>query len=744
MNKFKPSRYNGFKRPLSSSTESFQTYLNFLPSHVRHHSVPVTLSTMLKSYRIPSDPSSYPSLLKACTSLAVYPLGLSIHQCAIVNGFAVDSYIASSLITFYAKSGNVDSARKVFEGMTDRNVVPCTAIIGCYSRAGDVVESFSLFSNMRRQGTEPSSVTLLEITQGNLELIQVKLLHSCALMYGFESDRVLVNSLVNAYSKCGNIEDAEALFLLMDQRDIVSWNILISAYAQNGKVDVILQLLKRMGVEGNEPDQQTFGSLVSATALWSNLRLAKLVHGKILRASIYIDAHLQTSLTVMYLKCGSVKDALEIFQHAPERDVVQWTALISGLVQNECADKAMMVFQSMLEAGECPSSATLASVLAACAQLGSYWLGTSVHGFLVRQRVPVDIAVQNSLVNMYAKCGHVNQSEAIFNHIQEKDVVSWNAIIVGYAQNGYVSNALSYFRAMRISCRTPDSITVVSLLQACASIGALHQGKWMHSYIIRSCLGSFIMVNTALVDMYSKCGNMAYAQNCFNHMSEHDLFSWSTIITGYGSHGKGEIAIRMYSEFLKCGFRPNDVVFLSVLSACSHNGLVDQGLSLYSSMIEEYKIAPRLEHRACIIDLLCRAGQVNEAYNFYRENSTEPEVHALGMLLDACRTHGHEELSDKVATEMVKLRPEDAGHYIQLAHSYAATSRWNNVGEALITMRSLSLTKQPGWSFIELCGNITTFFRDHSSHPQYEEIQRVLKIMRWEMERFDIDVNAIK
>ncbi|KAF8039433.1 hypothetical protein BT93_B1849 [Corymbia citriodora subsp. variegata] len=718
----------------ASLTRSLNATINRLSSQGAHRDVLLAFSSM-RINRVPADPHTFPSVLKACTHLDLYPLGLSFHQCLIVYGFTSDAYIASSLITFYAKFGQVRSAGKVFDLMPERNVVPWTAIIGCYRKAGDVDASFDLLNDMRHEGVEPSSVTLLEVLAGDLELTRVQSLHCCALVYGFGSDVILLNSFLNAYGKCGSIDDAKALLELMDQRDIISWNTLVSAYARIGNFEEVMHLLTRMKDEGVEPGQQTLGSLLSAVAARGDLYLGKVVHGQILRAGLEVDAHIASILVIMYLKCGNPAGACRTFELAPDKDVVLWTAFISGLVQNNNADKALLVFKSMLESGETPSTDTIASIFAACAQTGSYSLGTSIHGYVLRRRIPVELAAQNSLVTMYAKCNHVMQSRAVFNNMEKKNLVSWNAIIVGYAQQGQLSEVFTMFHDMREALQLPDPITIVSLLQACALVGALHQGKWVHSFVLRSCFGQCIEIETALVDMYAKCGDLDNAQKCFDRMSQHDLVSWGAIIAGYGSHGKGGTALKMYSEFLHRGFQPNDVIFLSILSACSHTGLVNQGLSLFKSMTEDYGIVPRLEHHACIVDLLSRAGRVHEAYAFYKRTFPRPSFHALGILIDACRVSGDAELIEIIAREMSMLELIDAGSYVQLLHGYASLNRWDNVGESWAQMRSLGLKKLPGWSFIELYGEVTTFFKDHVSHPQFEEIVWLLKTLSREMKK---------
>ncbi|KAF6156570.1 hypothetical protein GIB67_000035 [Kingdonia uniflora] len=639
----------------------------------------------------------------------------------------------------YSKLGDTGNARKVFDGMPDKNVVPWSAIIGCYSRWGDVGMALSMYNRMRHEGVQPNLVSLLGLLGGVFELDTVECIHAFIVRSGFEKDLVLTNSLLNVYGRCGRADVAWKLFKSMNHKDIVSWNSLFASYAHNVDVTHVFELLKKMMNEGENPNHQTFGSVLSAVANESKLEIGMMVHGMIVKAGFELDVHVDTNLIVMYLKCGNIDAAFRLFDQSTEKDVISWTSMITGLVQNDRASKALRVFQCMLKTGMEPVSTTIASAIAACAQLGSLDMGSSIHGYIVRHKIQVDTAVQNSLVSMYSKCGNLDRSWVVFNGIRNKDVVTWNALVAGYAQDGYLWKALVLFNDMKVSQERPDFITVVSLLQACASHGALHQGKWLHNFVIRNRVGPCISIDTALVDMYSKCGEIDIARKCFKDMPEQDIVSWSTIIAGYGCHGRGEMALRMYDEFLKSGIEPNNVLFLSVLCACSHSGLVHEGMDIFRTMTEEFGVEPRIKHRACIVDLLSRAGRLEEAYNFVKRMFLRPTIEVMGILLSACRAYGKADLRDlreTITREILSLCPDnagDAGNYVQLAHSYALMNKWDGMGETLMQIRSLGLKKVPGWSSVEIHGNVTTFFVDHPSHPEYEELMLTLKLLGKEM-----------
>ncbi|PIM98170.1 hypothetical protein CDL12_29352 [Handroanthus impetiginosus] len=355
----------------TAATKSVNATITRFSGQSFHREVLLIFTSMLKSPSTTPDAFTYPSVLKACTSLSLFPLGLSLHQQIIINGFSLDPYISSSLINFYAKFQNIDYAQKVFDMMPESNIVPWTAILWCYSHAGDMRKAFFLYNSMQHEGISPSWVTILNMLSRVSESAQVDVLHACIFKHGYMCEVNLMNCLLSVYAKCGREKDARELFELLNEKDIVSWNSLINAYAVVGNLTEVLKLFSRMRVENIEPDHQTFGSLASAVAREGSLELGRITHGQILTSGFELDKHVGTSLVALYSRCRNVDDALQIFERAADKDTVFWTTMISGLAQNDCADKALRMFQKMLISGVPPSAATMACLLAACAQLGS-------------------------------------------------------------------------------------------------------------------------------------------------------------------------------------------------------------------------------------------------------------------------------------------------------------------------------------------------------------------------------------
>ncbi|KAK8931340.1 Pentatricopeptide repeat-containing protein [Platanthera zijinensis] len=567
----------------------------------------------------------------------------------------------------------------------------------------------------------------------SLSLLRLgRLLHQRAVVLGVAAEPHLATSLLHMYAMNSRMPDAHQMFDQMPVRKVVPYSAMISAYCRSANMNAAISIYSTMLNDGIRPNSVTFLGLLSGVSA-----CGPHLHASVITSGFESDSHLVTAIISMYLKFTDFDRALKLFDRSPEKDVVMWTAMISGLVRNDRADEALLVFRRMA-ASLSPSNESVAIAVSACAQLGLLGAGASIHGFVIRHCLPLDNAAENSLITLYAKCGHLRRSRSLFESMEGRDLVSWNAIVSGFAHNARLEEALGFFTGMISANQRPDAITVASLLQGCAAVAALDQGKLMHSFMIRHEVESSLSMETSLVDMYSKCGHIGSAEKCFDRMVEKDVVAWSVIIAGYAAHGMGEVALKTYSDFLKTEMEPNSVMLLSVLSACSHSGHVSEGLSIFDSMKEKFGVDPRLEHCSCVVDLLCRAGNVEEGLKFIRSMSPAANDDVLGIILDACRATDRGELAEKVAEEM-ELKLDTAGSYVQLARNYAAKRQWDGVGEALRRMRGLGLKKTPGWSFVELNGRKYLFFADDSSHTQWDEIIGLLNILRNETKDVDDD-----
>ncbi|KAH9530771.1 hypothetical protein CY35_19G002200 [Sphagnum magellanicum] len=327
---------------------------------------------------------------------------------------------------------------------------------------------------------------------------------------------------------------------------------------------------------------------------------------------------------------------------------------------------------------------------------------------------------------MYAKCGSMEDAQTVFNKMPSHDVVTWNSMILGHVKCGQGQKALELFQQMNKEGVKPDSVTFVGVLNACASIVALEEGRCVHQQIIESGWDSNVFVGNSLVDMYAKCGSMEDAQTVFNKMPSHDVISWNAILGGCAMHGHGNEALKLFEQMCEEGVKPDDITFVCLLSACSHAGLVDEGMSCYASMITVYMISPKSEHYSCMVDLLGRAGKLHEAENMIKVMPGKPYVPAWRALLGACKIHGNLEMGERVAKQFLELEPENAVDYVLLSNIYAAAGNRHLCENVEQKRQERGVENQTGCTWIEVKNEVHSFIAGDQDHPQMMEIHTEL------------------
>ncbi|KAH9288744.1 hypothetical protein KI387_032861 [Taxus chinensis] len=464
----------------------------------------------------------------------------------------------------------------------------------------------------------------------------------------------------------------------MTERDLFSWNIVIAAYTRHGHPHEALTLFQQMQRTGVRPDQFTFASILPACGKIRALKQGTDIHQSIIKKGFLSDIVVASALVDMYAKCGSMQKAFELFHNMPKRNVVSWTAMIAGYAKNGFVEKALETFEQMQLAGVKPDSATFASILPACAKMGALEQGTDIHQSIMEGGFLSDV-VASALVDMYAKCGSIYRARELFNKMPQKDVVSWTAMIAGYAQNGFAEKALKTYKQMQLTGVKPDSTTFVSVLPACAKMGALKQGMDVHQSIIESGFLSTVVVANALVDMYAKCGSIHKACELFNKMHERDVVSWNAMIAGYAQNGFSKDSLKCFEIMKQSGTYPDHVSFIYVLLACSHAGLVNEGCKYFNGMSASYSITPTIDHYVCMVDILGRAGYLEESLDFVIKMPIKPVVLVWMCFLGACRAHNNTGLGLFTASLLFELDPTNAATYVLLSNIYAEVGRWGEV-----------------------------------------------------------------
>ncbi|KAJ7555610.1 hypothetical protein O6H91_05G046600 [Diphasiastrum complanatum] len=612
--------------------------------------------------------NTYVCLLKGCTRKKALVEGKRVHALIVLRGLDSNIYLGNTLVDMYAKCSSVLNARQVFDSMPEHNVFSWTTIISAYANHGQGEEAINLFQQMQQTGIPPNKVAFVVALKACARipaLEQGKQLHLDIIKSGFESDATVGNTLVDMYAKCGSIEDACQVFNNMHERDVVSWNAMIAGYAQHGLGKKAIALYEQMKEEGVQPNNVTHVVLLKACASIAALEQDKQLHLDIIKSGFKSDANFERTLVDIYAKC--IEDAQQLF-NMHKQDVVSWNAMIAGYAQHGLVKEALALYEQMKQEGLQADIVAYVVLLRACGSSASLEQGKQLHLDIIRSGFELDAIVQSTLVDMYAKCGCIEDAHKVFNNMHERDVVSWTAMIAGYTQNGLGKEALALHEEMKQKGVQPDIVTYVVLLKACASIAALEQGKRLHLDIIKSGLELHLSVGSTLVDMYAKCGCIEEARQVFNNMREQNVVSWTAMIAGYAQQGLGKEALTLLEQMQREGMKPNEATYVSVLSACSHSGLVDRGRHLFDSMCQDHGVTPTMDHYACMVDLLGRAGCLADAEDFITRMPIEPNAVVWMTLLGAARNHGHAEIGRRAFDHVVKLEPENAAAYVLLSN----------------------------------------------------------------------------
>lgn len=425
-----------------------------------------------------------------------------------------------------------------------------------------------------------------------------------------------------------------------------------------------------------------------------------------------------------------------VFSLARHYNVFTWNTMIRGYAESESPGSAIELYQQLHASSVKPDTHTYPFLLKAIAQLAAIREGEAVHSIVKKNGFESLVYIQNSLIHMYASCGQAESSHKVFSVMTQRDLVAWNTVINGFALNGRPIEALTLFKDMGSEGVEPDGFTVVSLLTACAELGALSLGRRLHVFMIKTGLTENMHANNALLDLYSKCGTVRDAHRVFDEMRERNVVSWTSLIVGLAVNGFGEEAIVLFRGLEMEGLRPTEITYVGVLYACSHCGMVDEGFSYFQKMKEEDGIVPRIEHYGCMVDLLGRAGLFQQALSFIKGMPVQPNAVIWRTLLAACTVHGKSDLAEVVRARLLQLEPKHSGDYVLLSNLYASEHRWSDVQRVRRQMLSEGVRKSPGHSIVELGNRIHEFIIGDRSHPQseaiYEKLAEIMRLLKLE------------
>ncbi|KAG2327853.1 hypothetical protein Bca52824_010581 [Brassica carinata] len=658
----------------------------------------------------------FTAVLSSLAATEYVGLGRQIHCITVKNGLLVFVALSNALVTMYSKCESLTEACKMFDSSDDRNSITWSAMVTGYSQNGESVEAVKLFSRMFSAGIKPSEYTIVGVLNACSDICYVeegKQLHSFLLKLGFENHLFATTALVDMYAKAGCLEDARKGFNCLQERDVALWTSIISGYVQNSDNEEALLLYCGMKTEGIIPNEPTMASVLKACSSLATLELGKQVHGHTIKHGFSLEVPIGSALY----------NACKMFDSSDDRNSITWSAMVTGYSQNGESVEAVKLFSRMFSAGIKPSEYTIVGVLNACSDICYVEEGKQLHSFLLKLGFENHLFATTALVDMYAKAGCLEDARKGFNCLQERDVALWTSIISGYVQNSDNEEALLLYCGMKTEGIIPNEPTMASVLKACSSLATLELGKQVHGHTIKHGFSLEVPIGSALSTMYSKCGSLEDGSLVFQRTPNKDVVSWNAMISGLSHNGRGEEALELFEEMLAVGTEPDDVTFVNVISACSHKGFVERGWSYFNKMSDQFGIVPKVDHYACMVDLLSRAGQLKEAKEFIESASIDHGICLWRILLSACKNHGSCELGAYAGEKLMALGSRESSTYVLLSSIYTALGRMRDVERVWGLMRANGVSKDVGCSWITVEKQCHTFVVGDTMHPRVEEIK---------------------
>ncbi|XP_008230940.1 PREDICTED: pentatricopeptide repeat-containing protein At2g13600-like [Prunus mume] len=700
------------------------------------------------------------SLLKNLTENRLINEGMVLHNRLIKMGLSSERYIAIRLLIMYLdsrKSAQVSEIVKGFDGF-DPTVHNC--LINANIQWGNLDQARRLFDEMP------------------------------------ERDAVSWTALISGLMRYGRVDESMWYFERNPFHNVVSWTAATNGLVQNGLNAEALKLFLKLLDSGVRPNDVTFTSVLRACAGFGEIGLGMSVLGLIVKTGFEHNISVSNSLITlclkmgekalarrifdqmekkdvvswtaildMYVGMGDLREARRIFDEMPERNEVSWSAMIARYSQSGHPEEALKLFLQMSRNGFVPNRSCLAIILSALATLEDLRVGMNIHAHVVKIGYEKDVFISSSLVDLYCKCGKTKEGRLAFDSMLEKSVVSWNSMVGGYCLNGQMEEAkvlfdsipapnnvswntmvggylenkefdkvFEVFNEMLLCGETPNTSTFSSVLSGCGSIASLEKGKNLHGKAIKHGTQYDVFVGTALVDMYAKSGDIESSKKVFDRMPEKNEVSWTVMIQGLAENGFAEESLLLFEEMNRTSIvAPNELMLLSVLFACSHTGLVDDGLQYFNSMEAVYGTKPKGKHYTCVVDILSRSGRLVEAEELLKSMPFEPETNAWSALLSGCTKHKNEDIAERTAKKLWELVIKNSAEYVMLSNIYASAGRWVDVLNIRRLMKDRGLKKSGGCSWVEVKNEVHCFYSEDTSHCQLAEIYDLLELVRFEM-----------
>ncbi|KAH7278096.1 hypothetical protein KP509_38G024200 [Ceratopteris richardii] len=646
---------------------------------------------------------TYTPLISACTSQFSLSEGCRLHARVNATELRADVVVGTALVVMYGKFGSLDRMRFMFDTMPFRDALCWTALISAYVHHGKSKIALEAFFLMERENVSPIKVTFITILSAcsSKEFLSAgKELHAYIKRSGVESDINIANALLSMYGRCGSVESARLVFDSMQEWNLISWNAIITVYAQNEKGAEALCIAYHMQ-QSILPDDITLVSMLDACASLGALSDGMRIHACISTSRLEGNPTLGNAIINMYGKCNKPEKAVEVFDAMKEHDAVTWNTLISVFTNQENGGQRALFIGKRIHA-LIANNSIAQDVVLGTAILNMYGKSHMLSfACQIFNLMPVkNVVCWTAMISAYAQNEKIKEAVSLFHSIEMKqDVVLWNSMLAAFSQNQLANSSLILFEQMLQEGIAPNRATFVSSLDACTSEVILKDGKHFHSRIRGASFEQDTIVENSLIAMYGRCGSLDVACELFGQLQKRNLFAWSSMIAAYAQRGLGKEALGVFTQMQQEGIVPDEITFVNVLSACSHAGLVHEGCEQFTSMQDDYGITPTIDHYNCMIDLLGRSGQLDEIERLIINMKVPPTAISWLTFLSACRNNKDVRRGVWAAESLFKVDPNDATPYILLSSLYAAVGRLNDATDVILRMNCKGLrceTIDPG------------------------------------------------
>lgn len=638
--------------------------------------------------------------ISSCSKLRWIFCGKQVHAQAVVSDLASNPFVKASLVDMYSKFGDLHSAVSSFR----------------LGPAGDPAVVNSMVSGLVGSGLHYEALRLLRETWnssdfrftnytfvsaikacGDLPQGIGRHLHGLLVKCGCDSDCFVGTSLVDMYGRFGDADGMERALRCVTRPDLALQNAMIVGSAQNGLYGIALEHFMELRLGGFAPDECTLSSVLKACGGLRLINLGRIVHGLLEVSDLRHSLVVGTALIDMYLKCGEVEGGRSVFDRMQKRSAITYNTMIAGLGQNQRFEEATALFVHMNREGP---GADLATFVAAIGSSPGH--GWAIYARAAKCGLGRSSMVENVLLDSVLRDGEIKEALDFFHQMEDPDVVSWTTVISGLTQSGFYSEALELFRKMMMSTKiSPNVFTFSSALKACGRLADLEQGRTVHACLLKHGPVGDGYTASSIMDMYASCGALEESRRVFRGLPEGDVVTWNTMIGSYASHGYGRKALELYERMVEEGVAPSHVTFISLLSACSRCGLVDEAVGLFERMAHDHGVNPRMEHYACMVDLFGRAGMLEKARGVIESMPFEPDSSIWTVFLASCRVHGRVELAGFARDHLLAMGDEDSRTHVLMYNVYSQAGNWADAEKSRMRVASGGVRKEPGISWVQ-------------------------------------------